>query len=313
MLNFIIRSTGAYLPHNILKNTDLPAHLDTSDEWIQSRTGIRQRHIAAEGELTSDLAAKALDKALTKAGLTADDLDCIIVATTTPDSHFPATAVHVQHKVGMKKGFAFDLQAVCSGFIYALHVAASLINSGGVKRVALIGAETMSRIVDWNDRRSCILFGDGAAAVILEYSRDNIGVVKSSLGSNGALAPILNTPGGISMGNIQAKLHMQGPEVFKAAVEVMTSSLLDVIEQGEEVDYLVPHQANTRIIEMVRQKLDFPKEKVVITADIHANTSAASIPLALDHLFEQIDFRGKTLALTAAGAGFTWGSILLRT
>lgn len=312
-----IIATGAYLPSKILSNNDLAKLVDTSDEWIYSRTGIKQRHIASNEEVTSDLAALALSNALTKSGIKKETLDAIIVATTTPDVIFPATAVYTQHKAGIKQGFAFDINAVCSGFVYAYITADALVRSGQAKRVAVIGADIMTRIIDWNDRKTCVLFGDGAGAVIIEASDQSTGVMASEIFSDGSLAGILNVAGGVAAGNLDAKLYMEGREVYKHAVEKMTSTITSLIQKANlqvtDLDWLVPHQANIRILDAVAQRVGMDKEKMVATVDQHANTSAATIPLALDNLNESGKLlRGNKLAFVAAGAGLTWGGLILK-
>jgi 3-oxoacyl-[acyl-carrier-protein] synthase-3 len=311
-----IIATGAYLPARIITNDELANTIDTSDEWIASRTGIRRRHVVEAGELTSDLGVKAVQDALTSAGISLDSIDGLIVATTTPDVVFPSTAAIIQEKLGIKTGFAFDLNAVCSGFLYAYVMADSLIRTGQVKRIAVIGTETMSRVLDWNDRKTCVLFGDGAGAIILEASPQSDGLLASEIQCDGALSNILNIPGGISAGNMDAKIAMQGREVYRHAIEKMVLSINKLLEQTNletsNLDWFIPHQANIRIIEAVSERLALPKEKLIVTVDKHANTSAASIPLALDDLYKSQKLkRGQIIALSAVGAGLTWGSAIL--
>jgi 3-oxoacyl-[acyl-carrier-protein] synthase III len=316
----IVRSVGAYLPARIMTNDDLAKLVDTSDEWIVQRTGIKQRHIAAEGENTSDLATVAGRRALENAGLTPEDIDLIIVATTTPDMTFPATAAVVQQKLGMHHGAAFDLQAVCSGFVYAVGTADSYLKNGMAKRVLVIGAETASRILDWTDRSTCVLFGDGAGAVVMELSRDKDqerGVLATSLRSDGHQWNKLYTDGGPSSTQSLGHIRMEGREVFKHAVGMITDVVVDVLEKTGhkvgDVDWLVPHQANKRIIDGAGLKLGIPPEKTVVTVDRHANTSAASVPLALNTAVADGRIkRGDLVLLEAMGGGFTWGSALVR-
>jgi 3-oxoacyl-[acyl-carrier-protein] synthase-3 len=310
-----IIATGSYLPAKVITNDDLANTMDTSDEWIASRTGIRKRHIAELSELTSDLGAIAVRNAVASSGISLDSIDGIVVATTTPDVVFPSTAAIIQEKLGIKAGFAFDLNAVCSGFLYAYVMADSLIRTGQAKRIAVIGAETMSRVLDWNDRKTCVLFGDGAGVVILEASTQKGGLLASELQCDGTLGNILNVPGGISAGNCDARISMQGREVYRHAVEKMVLSINKLLEQTNlevaNLDWFVPHQANLRILDAVSERLGLPKEKLIVTVDKHANTSAASIPLAIDHLCKyQQPKRGQIIALSAVGAGLTWGSAI---
>jgi 3-oxoacyl-[acyl-carrier-protein] synthase-3 len=315
-------SAGSYLPEKILTNDELARLVDTSDDWIQQRTGIRQRHIAAEGELTSDLAVKAAGQALANAGLTGADLDCIVLGTTTPDHTFPATATKVQQRLGMHHGFALDVQAVCSGFVYALAIADNFIRLGQAKRALVIGAETFSRILDWQDRNTCVLFGDGAGAVILEAAEgkgDNSdqGILTTHLFSDGRYYDKLFVDGGPSATKTTGFVHMEGKEVFRHAVTNLAASIDAAIAAAHiapgDVDWLVPHQANQRIIHSMGQKLKLPPEKVVVTVDRHANTSAASIPLALAEAVNDGRIqRGDLILMEAMGGGFTWGSALIR-
>jgi 3-oxoacyl-[acyl-carrier-protein] synthase-3 len=317
-----VLSAGSYLPANIVTNADLAGKVETSDEWIQQRTGIRQRHIAAEGELTSDLALKAAEQALANAGLTGADLDCIVLGTTTPDHTFPATATKVQQRLGMHHGFALDVQAVCSGFVYALAIADNFLRLGQAKRALVIGAETFSRILDWQDRNTCVLFGDGAGAVILEaYSgkgdNSDQGVLTTHLFSDGRHYDKLYVNGGPSATQTTGTVRMEGKEVFRHAVANLAASIDTAIAAvgiaPEDVDWLVPHQANLRIIHSMGQKLKLPPEKVVVTVDRHANTSAASIPLALAEAVNDGRIqRGDLILMEAMGGGFTWGSALIR-
>ncbi|PIR34466.1 MAG: 3-oxoacyl-ACP synthase [Alphaproteobacteria bacterium CG11_big_fil_rev_8_21_14_0_20_44_7] len=307
-----IISCGSYLPEKVINNSDLPAILETSDEWIRARTGITQRHIAADGELTSDLAAKAAKIALEKAGLAAVDL--IIVATTTPDTTFPATAVSVQKKLGMHSGFAFDIQAVCSGFVYAMNMADIYIKSGQAKTALVIGAETITRILDWADRGTCVLFGDGAGAVILGES-DEPGILSAKLHSDGQFQQELYVDGGVSINQQAGLLRMNGKEVFRHAVEKMGNVVLEALEDAdygiEDVKWLIPHQANQRIMDAIAKRFKIDSDKVLSAVAKHANTSAASIPLAICEHEAKLK-SGDLVALTALGAGFTWGSIILK-
>lgn len=318
MTRAIIRSTGSYLPEKILTNHDLAKMVDTSHEKIVQLTGIHQRHIAAEGQLTSDMATRAARMALENANLTGADIDAIIVATTTPDDTFPATAVKVQAALGMTHGFAFDVQAVCSGFIYALTTGNNLIVAGQCKRVLVIGAEKMSSILDWTDRSTCILFGDGAGAVVLEASADEkSGILTMHLHSDGRYRDMLYTSGGVASTKTAGFIQMQGREVFKHAVECLAQAVDEALEatgtKPEDISLLVPHQANVRIIEGTAKKLGMSMDKVVLTLDKHGNTSAASIPLALHEAVKGGRVkRGDLLLLEAMGGGFTWGSVLVR-
>ncbi len=322
MIRSVVRGFGASLPKRVVTNRDLESMVETSDEWIVQRTGIRQRYIAGEGETTASLGAAAATQALERAGLTAQDIDLIICATSTPDNTFPATAVNIQNRLGMNHGFAFDVQAVCSGFVYAMATADLYIRGGMAKRVLVIGAETFSRILDWNDRTTCVLFGDGAGALVLEGQEgngtiDDRGILTSNLRSDGTHREKLYVDGGPSTTGTVGHLRMEGREVFKHAVGMIT----DVIEAAFEatgttaadIDWLVPHQANKRIIDGSAKKLGIPDEKVVITVDQHGNTSAASIPLALAVAAGDGRIKpGDLVMLEAMGGGFTWGAVLLR-
>ena len=314
----IIRSVGAYLPAHVMTNEELTKKVDTSDEWIVQRTGIRQRHIAAEGENTSDLAAAAGRKAMENAGVGIDEIDLIIVATTTPDMTFPATAAVVQQKLGMHHGAAFDIQAVCSGFVYAVATADSYLKNGLGKRALVIGAETASRILDWNDRTTCVLFGDGAGAAVMELSKDpDRGVLATSLRSDGHHWNKLYTDGGPSSTQSMGHVRMEGKEVFKHAVGMITDVVYKVLDDTghtiDDLDWFVPHQANKRIIDGAGVKLGLPPEKVVVTVDRHANTSAASVPLALHTAVSDGRIkRGDLVMIEAMGGGFTWGASLIR-
>jgi 3-oxoacyl-[acyl-carrier-protein] synthase-3 len=318
MLSSKIIATGSYLPQKILTNSDLEKIVETTDAWILERTGIKQRHIAAEGELTSDIATFAAKKALEKSGLKASEIDLIILATTTPDLTFPASATTVQDKLGAKNAFAFDIQAVCSGFIFALAIADNFIKSGQVKNALVIGAETLSRIVDWKDRNTCVLFGDGAGAVLLQATEEgNRGIIATSLHSDGSLNDLLKTSGGPSSNQKSGFIEMAGKEVFKHAVDKMTKSVLSALNKAgltiKDVDLLVPHQANLRILNAVATRLELPEEKVILTVQNHANTSAASIPLALDHANQNGKIKkDDVVVLEALGGGLTWGSVVVR-
>ncbi len=316
-INSAIIATGSYLPAKIVTNQDLAKTVDTSDEWITERTGIKQRHIAAQGEMTSDLAFKACVAALGEK-IKPEEIDLIIVATTTPDLTFPATATTLQAKLGAKNAFAFDIQAVCSGFVYALSVADNFIKTGQVKTALVVGAETLSRIVDWSDRNTCVLFGDGAGAVVLQASEEkNCGIISSKLNSDGSLNDILKTTGGPSFNQQSGIISMAGKEVFKHAVEKMVKSVNDALDKAglktSDIDLLVPHQANLRILSSVATRLGLGDDKVIVTVEKHANTSAASIPLALDEANKAGKLKkGNLIVLEALGGGLTWGSVVLR-
>ncbi|MGR6466050.1 beta-ketoacyl-ACP synthase III [Rhizobium sp. PAMB 3182] len=322
MIRSVVRGFGACLPKRVVTNKDLEEQVATSDEWIVQRTGIRQRYIAGDDETTASLGEGAAREALASAGLSVDDIDMIIVATSTPDNTFPAVAVNIQNRLGMHHGFAFDVQAVCSGFVFAMTTADNYIRTGMVRRVLVIGAETFSRILDWSDRTTCVLFGDGAGAVVLEALEGNgtsadRGILSASLRSDGAHQDKLYVDGGPSTTGTIGHLRMQGREVFKHAVGMITDVIIDAFDRAgltaADLDWLVPHQANRRIIEGSAKKLDIPMEKVVITVDLHGNTSAASIPLALAHAAADGRIKqGDLVMLEAMGGGFTWGAILLR-
>lgn len=313
-----ITATGSYVPSKIVTNFDLSKEVETSDEWIVERTGIKQRHIADKSELTSDLAFKASQNLLENYKIKAEEIDMIIVATTSPDLTFPSTACILQNKLKAHKAFCFDVQAVCSGFIYALSIANNFIQNGSAKKVLVVGSETLSRIVDWNDRNTCVLFGDGAGAVMLEASTaENCGIISYSLHSDGSLIDILKTSGGSSFNQKAGFIEMSGREVFKHAVEKMANSVLETLAKVnltvDDIDLLVPHQANLRILNSVATRLKIPLEKVIITVENHANTSAASIPLALDFANKNNRIKkGGLIILEALGGGLTWGSIALR-
>ncbi len=315
-----IAGTGSYLPEKVVTNRDLEALVDTSDEWITQRTGIKKRHIAGEGETTCDLATMAARRAIAAADCATDDIDLIVLATTTPDKVFPSTACLVQQRLDIHGCAAFDVQAVCTGFIYALGVADSFIRGGNARCALVIGAETLSRIIDWTDRGTCVLFGDGAGAVVLKAG-DEPGIRSVHLHADGSYEHLLNVPHGISQGYDktlagEAFLQMKGNEVFKIAVKTLGRIVDETLAANQigqgDIDWLVPHQANNRIIEATARKLGMPMERVVVTVDEHANTSAASVPLALDVAVRDGRIsRGETLIMEAFGGGFTWGAALL--
>ena len=317
-----IKATGSYLPEKILTNADLEKIVETTDEWIVQRSGIKSRHIAAKDETTGDMAVLAAKRALEGSGLTPDDIYGVVVATTTPDRTFPSVAVKVQAELGIKAGIAFDVQAVCTGFVYALATADNFIKCGQAKRILVIGAEKMSSIVDWTDRTTCVLFADGAGAVILEATEheqglEGQGIHSTHLYANGQQRDLLQTSGGVSSTGDNGHIVMQGREVFKYAVSYMADVVGEVLEHNkitpQDIDWLVPHQANIRIIESTAKKLDMPMEKVVVTVDHHGNTSAASIPLALDEAVSSGRIkRNDMLLIEAMGGGLTWGAALVR-
>jgi len=322
MLRSVVIGCGSYLPTRILTNQELARSVETSDEWIVQRTGIRERHIAAPGELTSDLALAAAKAAIANAKIEATSIDLIVLGTSTPDQTFPATAVTVQAQLGITAGAAFDLQAVCSGFVYALSIVDALLRSGAYKRALVIGAETFSRILDWNDRTTCVLFGDGAGAVVLEAQEQpgttsDRGILTTHLRSDGRHRAKLYVDGGPSSTQTVGHLRMEGREVFKHAVAMITDVIDDAFKatgtSANDIDWFVPHQANKRIIDGSAHKLGIAPEKVVLTVDRHGNTSAASIPLALsDAVADRRIRRGNLILLEAMGGGFTWASALLR-
>ncbi len=313
-----IIGTGSYLPEKILTNQDLELIVDTSDEWIRTRTGIERRHIAAEGQMASDLALEASRNAIEAADIQAKNIDLVIVATTTPDMIFPSTACILQNKLSMSNGPAFDVQAVCSGFIYALATADMFISSGKARNALVVGAEVYSRIMDWNDRSTCVLFGDGAGAVILTGDQKP-GILSSHLHADGSYSQVLSAPASIHSGKIQGNpfITMEGGTVFKFAVKVLEEAALEALQanrlQPSDIDWLIPHQANIRIITSTAKKLGIPEEKVVATVSQHGNTSAASVPLALDQAVRDGRIQpGQHIMLEGVGGGFTWGSVLVR-
>lgn len=313
-------ATGSYLPERVVSNDELSTWVDTSDEWIRQRTGIRQRHIAADGELTSDLAIKAARNALDMAGLEGEDIDLIVVATTTPDDTFPATATKVQKALGAFNGAAFDIQAVCAGFVYALAVADNFLKVGQARTALVIGAETFSRLLDWEDRTTCVLFGDGAGAVLLratEGGGDGWGVLSTHLHTDGRERDILYVDGGPSATKTVGHVRMNGKEVFRHAVSKLSGVIDESLESNgltpSDVDWLIPHQANRRIIDAMANRMKLPAEKVVVSIERHANTSAASVPLALDEAVRDGRIRsGDLLLLEAIGGGLAWGAGLVR-
>jgi len=316
-----IRGVGAYLPERILTNDDLAAMVDTSDAWIRERTGITKRHIAADGELTSDLAVQAARQALQRAGRAADQVDLIVLATTTPDQTFPATATAVQAKLAMGAGAAFDVQAVCSGFLFGLATADSMLRQGLFQRALVIGAETFSRILDWSDRSTCVLFGDGAGAVLLEAQADGAraaeGIIAHHLRTDGTKSNLLYVDGGVSSTGTIGHVRMEGNRVFKHAVANIASAVTDLLAEtghsGDEIDWFVPHQANQRILDGVAKRLAISEDRVISTVAAHGNTSAASIPLALEAGIRDQRLRPGHLILSEAmGGGFSWGASLFR-
>lgn len=318
----VVQGVGHYLPEKVVPNSEFEKSLETSDEWIVARSGIERRHFAAEGETTSDLAVNAAKAALADAGMQPDDIDAIVVATSTPDLTFPSVATMVQGKLGMTRGFGFDVQAVCAGFIFALANANALILAGQVKTVLVIGAETFSRIMDWTDRSTCVLFGDGAGALVLKAEEaagttDDRGVLATDLNSDGRYREMLYVDGGVSSTGTSGKLRMQGNPLFRQAVEKLTSTAHAALEKAglaeSDVDWIVPHQANIRIIQGTAKKMDLPMEQVIVTVQDHGNTSAASIPLAMSVGVSRGQIkRGDLLVAEAIGGGLAWGSVVLR-
>ena len=316
-----ILATGSALPERVVTNADLEKIVDTSDEWIRTRTGIRERRVAADGETTGDLAFRAAQQALQDAGVKASDLDMVILGTTTPDIVFPATACLIQNRLGANGCMAFDVNAACSGFVYALGVANNFVRAGQVKRALVMGAETLTRMVDWSERETCVLFGDGAGAVVLEAS-DEPGILATCLHADGGYKDLLYNPVGVSVGFKDEKNHgvriaMRGREVFKVAVKTLDALVDETLQaanmHADEIDWLIPHQANLRIIEATAKRLNMPMEQVVVTVDKHANTSSGSVPLALDAAVRSGHVkRGQNLLLEAFGGGFTWASAMVR-
>ncbi|MFM7084692.1 MAG: beta-ketoacyl-ACP synthase III [Hyphomicrobium sp.] len=322
VIRSVIRGVGAHLPKRIVTNEDLTKIVDTSDEWIVERSGIRSRHIASDDELTSDLGKAAAHQALVRAGIDPVDIDLVICATATPDKTFPATAVRIQHQLGVSKGAAFDIQAVCSGFVYALTVADTFLRTGQFKRAVVIGAETFSRIMDWKDRSTCVLFGDGAGAVVLEAqpqrgTREDRGILSALIRSDGRYEDLLYVDGGPSSTKTVGHLRMNGREVFRHAVQkisgVIEETLVATGYSADEIDLYVPHQANARILDGIAKKLNVAPEKIMMTLSRHGNTSAASIPLALAAAVDEHRVKeGNLVLMEAMGGGFTWGAVLVR-
>ncbi|MGI9403612.1 MAG: beta-ketoacyl-ACP synthase III [Hyphomicrobium sp.] len=322
VIRSVIRGVGAHLPKRVMTNADMAKIVDTSDEWIIERTGISQRHIADEGELTSDLGIAAAKQALVRAGTDPLDIDLIVCATATPNRTFPATAVAIQRGLGITKGAAFDVQAVCTGFVYALAIADNFLKAGQFKHALVVGAETFSRILDWSDRSTCVLFGDGAGAVVLEAqpqhgTRDDRGILSTRIRSDGRFEDLLYVDGGPGSTKSVGHLRMNGREVFRHAVQKISGIIEETLVVNDfapdEIDLYVPHQANKRILDGIVKKLGVDPDKIVVTLDCHGNTSAASIPLALNHAFEQHRVKeGSLVLMEAMGGGFTWGAALAR-
>lgn len=322
MIRSVVTGCGGYLPDRVLTNAELAEMVDTSDEWIVARSGIRERHIAADGETTADLAVQACTRAMAAAGVGAADIDLIVLATATPDDTFPATATIVQDRLGVRQGAAFDIQAVCSGFLYGLATADNFLKAGQFRRALVVGAETFSRILDWTDRSTCVLFGDGAGAIVLEAQQGtgttaDRGVLTSHLHSDGRHHDLLYVDGGPSTTKTVGHLRMQGREVFKHAVVNLTNVITEALDatglRAEDIDWVVPHQANKRILDGTARKFGLDPAKVIVTVDRHGNTSAASVPLALSEAVADGRIRkGQLLLLEAMGGGFTWGSALVR-
>ena len=319
MRRAVVKSIGHYLPERVVENSEFESTLDTNDAWIRSRTGIERRHFAAKNETTSDMGIKAAQAALQNAGCTVDDIDAIILATSTADLTFPSAATMVQKGLGMHHGFAFDVQAVCAGFLYALTTANSMIASGQANRILVIGAETFSKLMDWNDRGTCVLFGDGAGAMLIEAQHDESsdrGILATALRSDGRFKDILYVDGGVSL-QTTGHLRMQGKEVFRHAVEKLSTIALETLEQAglttKDVDWIVPHQANKRILEGMSKRLKIPMKKVVMTVNNHGNTSAASIPLAMAVAIENKLIKAGDIVVTGAiGGGLAWGTAVIR-
>ena len=313
-----ILGCGGYLPKKILTNNDLSKKLNTSDEWIKTRTGINQRHIADKKQLNSDLGFEAAKKAIKNSKIKTSSIDLIIVATSTPDHTFPSTAAKIQGKLGIKKGFAFDIQAACSGFIYALSIADNFLSNNQASNALVIGSEIFSRILDWNDRSTCVLFGDGAGAIVLSKKKKmNSGIISTELYSDGRFYDLLYVNGGVASNQKAGHIKMKGKEVFKHAVKKLVSSVQFNLKKNklkkEDIDWIIPHQANKRIMDMSAVKLGIPKSKVIVTVDQHANTSTASIPLSLDYaLSKKIIKRGQIIVFEAIGGGLTWGCSILK-
>ena len=313
-----ILGCGGYLPKKILTNNDLSKKLNTSDEWIKTRTGINQRHIADKKQLNSDLGFEAAKKAIKNSKIKTSDIDLIILATSTPDHTFPSTATKIQGKLGIKKGFAFDIQAACSGFIYALSIADNFLSNNQASNALVIGSEIFSRILDWNDRSTCVLFGDGAGAIVLSKKKKmNSGIISTELYSDGKFYDLLYVNGGVASNQKAGHIKMKGKEVFKHAVKKLVSSIQFSLKKNklkkEDIDWIIPHQANKRIMDMSAVKLGIPKSKVIATVDQHANTSTASIPLSLDYaLSKKIIKRGQIIVFEAIGGGLTWGCSILK-
>lgn len=322
VIRSVIRGVGAHLPKRVVTNDEMAKIVDTSDEWIRERSGIRQRHVAGEGEYTSDLGTAAARQALVRAGIDPVDIDLIVCATATPDRTFPATAVRIQQQLGITNGAAFDVQAVCSGFVFAMTIADNFLKSGQFKRALVIGAETFSRILDWQDRSTCVLFGDGAGAVVLEAqpqhgTREDRGILATRIRSDGRFEDLLYVDGGPGSTKTTGHLRMNGREVFRHAVQKISGVIEETLVMtgfaADEIDLFVPHQANQRILDGIAKKLGVDPEKIVMTLDKHGNTSAASIPLALNDAFERHKIKeGSLILMEAMGGGFTWGAVLAR-
>lgn len=322
VIRSVIRGVGAHLPKRVVTNDEMAKIVDTSDEWIRERSGIRQRHVAGEGEHTSDLGTASARQALVRAGIDPVDIDLIVCATATPDRTFPATAVRIQQQLGITNGAAFDVQAVCSGFVFAMTIADNFLKSGQFKRALVIGAETFSRILDWQDRSTCVLFGDGAGAVVLEAqpqhgTREDRGILATRIRSDGRFEDLLYVDGGPGSTKTTGHLRMNGREVFRHAVQKISGVIEETLVMtgfaADEIDLFVPHQANQRILDGIAKKLGVDPEKIVMTLDKHGNTSAASIPLALNDAFERHKIKeGSLILMEAMGGGFTWGAVLAR-
>ena len=319
MIRTVLCGTGAYLPQKVVTNDDLSLIVDTTDEWIFRRTGIRRRHIVAENETTVDMAMEAAIDALNASGVAADVVDLVILATSTPDKTLPSCAAMVQGRLGCRKAMVFDLNAACSGFVYSLAVADGLIKTGHAKVALLIGAESMSKIVDWHDRSTCVLFGDGAGACVLrgEEGDSDTGIISTVLGADGSLSEVLSTDGGVASTGTSGRIRMSGPVLFEHAILRQAASITELLSKNsismDDIDWFIPHQANIRIVESVAKRLGFPMEQIVLGIEDHANTSAASIPLAMKSALDRGDLRkGQLVLLTSFGAGITWGSSLIR-